>query len=162
MHLFLHLKNFHIYHLILFFIFCIIVNSNYSLYYFNYSLYCIFHFLLLYLSLYNYRKILYIIYFFYGLGMDIFWLNEIGPHLFTFMLILAVVNKSRKYLTNLSAFKIYIFILFLQLLMILVEKFISYILFSNPFDSMFFLKISIISIILSYPIFILFSKIDKI
>jgi len=94
--------------------------------------------------------------------MDIFWLNEIGPHLFTFMLILAVVNKSRKYLTNLSAFKIYIFILFLQLLMILVEKFISYILFSNPFDSMFFLKISIISIILSYPIFILFSKIDKI
>ena len=158
---FLHLKPFYIYNIILIISFSLIVSSNQEFPYLYISLYCIFHFLLIYLALYHFRITLYFIYFFYGLGLDILWLNEIGPHLLVFVFILVIIKFTQKYLYKLSSLKIYFFLLLAQLSMIFLEKIFSYILFSFKSDSILLIKIIIFSIILSFPIFFLFSKIDE-
>lgn len=157
----LHLKPIYIYNIILVIAFSLIVNSNQEFSYLYISLYCIFHFLLIYLALYHYRISLYFIYFLYGLGLDILWLNEIGPHLLVFMFILFILKSTQKYLYNLSSLKIYVFLLFSQLFMILLENILLHMLFNFESDSIFLIKIMIFSLILSYPIFLLFSKIDE-
>ena len=159
---FLHLKSFYVYNLLLIFIFSIIVNDNQSLSFLYSGFYCVFNYLIVYLGIYYYNKILYIIYFFYGLGLDIFWLNEIGPHLLVFLSFLAFSKFIVKYLHNLSYFKIYIVLLILQLSMINFEMLISYILFNFEFNSNYIFQLFITSFLLSVPIFIIFSKIDKI
>lgn len=159
---FLHLKSFYVYNLLLIFIFSIIVNDNQSLSFLYSGFYCVFNYLIIYLGIYYYNKILYIIYFFYGLGLDILWLNEIGPHLLVFLLFLVFSKFIVKYLYNLSSFKIYIVLLILQLSMINFEMLISYILFNFEFNLNHIFQLFIISFLLSVPIFIIFSKIDKI
>ena len=161
MRLLLHLNSFHVYNLLLVILFSIIVNDNNSFSLIYSSFYCTFHFFLIYLGLYYYRKLLYLIYFLYGLGLDLLWLNQIGPHLLVFMFVLVLFNLSSKYLYNLDSFKIYIVLLILQLFMISIEIFFSYLLFGYNFDSTYFIQIIILSLILSFPIFLIFSKIDQ-
>ena len=79
MRFFLHPKPFYIYNIILVILFSLIINPNKDILIIYYTFYCIFHFVLIYLGVYYFNKILYFIYFFYGLGLDILWLNEIGP-----------------------------------------------------------------------------------
>ena len=162
MQLFFNLKSFHIYNLILIILFCILVNPNNDLYIIYYSLYSVFHFLIIYLSVYHYKNILYPIYFFYGLGIDLLWFNEIGPHLLNFLFVLFFINLFRKYLYNLNSFKTYSVLLVILLLMILNESMISSILFDFDLKFIFMIQILVLSIILSFPIFIIFSKIDRI
>ena len=159
---FFHLQSFQIYNILLFILFCIIVNPNSSLYLLYYSLYVLFHFILIYLCIYHFKKVLYYIYFLYGLSLDILWFNEIGPHLICFMSILFFTNLFRKYLYNLNSLKTYILLICLLVLMIFIELLSSNILFDLKINFFFIMQISIISIFLSFPIFIFFSKIDKI
>ncbi len=158
----LSIKPFYIYNIILFVTFCFIVNPTNDLYILNYLFYCFFHFLLIYLALYYYRISLYIIYFFYGLCIDVLWFNEIGPHLLIFLLVLLLLNFINKYLYNFSSFKIYLFLLFLQISMIFLELLVLNMLFNYQANLNLTIKIIFISLILSYPIFLLFSKIDRI
>ena len=157
----LHLNSFQVYNLLLIVFFSIIVNDNNSFSLIYSSFYCTFHFFLIYLGLYYYRKLLYLIYFLYGLGLDLLWLNEIGPHLLVFMFILVFFNLTSKHLYNLNSFKIYIVLLILQLFMISIEIFFSYLLFGFNFDLTYLFQIIILSLILSFPIFLIFSKIDQ-
>ena len=157
----LHLNSFYIYNILLIIIFSIIVNDNNSFSLIYSIFYIFFHFLLIYLGVYYYRTNLYIIYFFYGLSLDILWLNEIGPHLITFLLILFFFNKVSKYLYDLSPFKIYIILLIIQMLMITFEIFTSYIFFGSSYELIYLMQLFILSLLLSFPIFLLFSKIDK-
>jgi hypothetical protein len=159
---FFKLKPFHIYNIILFILFSLIVNKNQNLIILYYSIYSAFHILLIYLGIYHYRSILFIIYFLYGLILDILLFNEIGPHLLVFMITLIFLKLLLKYLYGLNSFKIYILLIFMQSLMIFSEIFLGYIFFDFKFDFIFFIKIIILCMILSYPIFILFSKIDQI
>ena len=46
--------------------------------------------------------------------------------------------------------------------MIFIELFLSFILFSYPINLFFMIKVFILSLVLSYPLFIIFSKIDLI
>ena len=91
----LRLNAFYIYNLLLIFIFSFIVNSNNSFSLIYTSLYCVFHFLIIYLGIYYYRNALYFIFFLYGLGLDVLWLNEIGPHLIVFMFMLVFFNLTK-------------------------------------------------------------------
>ena len=157
----MHLNSFYIYNLLLVVFFSIIVNDDQSFSLIYSSFYCIFHFLLIYLGVYYYRKYLYLIFFLYGLGLDLLWLNEIGPHLLVFMSVLVFFNLSSKYLYNLDSFQIYIILLVLQIFMISIEIFLSYLLFGFNFDFTYLIQIIILSMILSFPIFLIFSKIDQ-
>ena len=162
MQLFLHPKPFYLYNIILFVLFCILANSSGNFEIIFISLYCIFHLLLIYLAVYHFRKMNYLIFFLYGLVLDLLWFNEIGPHLLVFMMSIIIINILLKYLSNFNSFRIYIFLLTFQILMILFEIFFSYIIISVKSDLMYFVNIVILSLILSYPCFLFFSKIDKI
>ena len=91
-----------------------------------------------------------------------FWINEIGPHLITFMFALSIFYLTFKYLNNLRKLNVYLMLLMTQITMILFEMFISQMMFGFSFNLSYFLKIALLSIIFSYPIFIIFSKIDRV
>ena len=161
MHL-LQINSFVIYNILLIIFFSLTANALSSYPIINIAFYGIFHFLLIYVGVYYYRKMLYFLYFVYGLFLDIFWINEIGPHLISFISILLFFNLIFKYLYNLNSLKIYMFLLLMQIMMIFFELLIAQILFDYYLDFDYFLKNILFSIILSYPIFIIFSKIDLI
>ena len=156
----LHLNSFKIYNIFLIFIFSIIISNNLPIL-LSTSFYCIFYLFIIYLGIYHYQKSLFFIFFIYGLLLDILLLNEIGPHLLVFSFILLFFKFSLKFLYNLSSIKVYFFIIILQILMIFMQMILSYLFFSINIDFMSFFEIVILTLVLSYPIFLFFSKIDK-
>ena len=154
-------NSFIIYNFLLIIFFSLTVNGLPLLPIVNIIFYSIFHFLIIYLGIFYHRKKLYLIYFLYGLGLDLFWINEIGPHLITFMFALSIFYLTFKYLNNLTKLNVYLMLLMTQITMILFEMFISQMMFGFSFNLSYFLKIALLSIIFSYPIFIIFSRIDR-
>ena len=161
MHLSKYFNSFIIYNIFLIIFFSLTVNGLPIFPIVNKIFYSIFHFLIIYLGIYYYRKKLYLIYFLYGLGFDLFWINEIGPHLIVFMMALMIFYLTFKYLNNLRKMNIYLMLLITQITMILFEMIISQLMFGFSFNLNYFLEIAFLSIIFSYPVFIIFSKIDK-
>ena len=156
-----YLSSFIYYNLILFLLFSLSVSSIESFSIINLISYIFLHFVIVYLGLYYYRRTLYTIYFLYGLGIDILLINQIGPHLFIFMTLLFFFYLTKKYFNYFSPLKIYFLILFIQLLTILLEMLLTNLLFDYDFNLDKYLIILFISIISSYPIFFIFSKIDN-
>ena len=156
----MHLNSFKIFNVFLIFIFSVVVNNNLpSL--LSTSFYCIFYLFIIYLGIYYHKKSLFLIYFIYGLLLDILLLNEIGPHLLVFICTLFFLNYFLRFLYNLSSTKVYLFIIFLQILMIFIQMMISYLLFDIFFNFMYFIEIILLVLVLSYPIFLFFSKLDQ-
>ena len=108
------------------------------------------------------EKVFILFFFLYGLGLDLLWINEIGPHLLTFVFLLLILQFFKKYIINFNYLRIYFFLILLQILMIFIEIFLTFILFSNPMNLFFMIKLFILSLVLSYPLFLIFSKIDLI
>ena len=78
------------------------------------------------------------------------------------MLYLIFVNFNIKYLYSLSSIKVYILIIILQFILVTLEMVITQVLFKINIDLVSYIKIIIFTIIFSYPLFILFLRIDKI
>ena len=156
-----YLVPFTYYNLILIILFSLSVSSIESFSIINSISYIFLHFVIIYLGLYYYRRTLYSIYFLYGLGIDILLINQIGPHLFIFMTLLFFFYLTKKYYIYLSSQRIFLFILFIQILIILLEMLLTDFFFDYDFNSDKYLKFVLISIISSYPIFFIFSKIDN-
>ena len=156
-----YLVPFTYYNLILIILFSLSVSSIESFSIINSISYIFLHFVIIYLGLYYYRRTLYSIYFLYGLGIDILLINQIGPHLFIFMTLLFFFNLTKKYFIYLSSQRIYLLILLIQLLIILLEMLLTSFFFDYDFNLDKYLKFIFISIISSYPIFYIFSKIDN-
>jgi len=150
-----------IYNFLLIIFFSLTVNGLPLLPIVNIIFYSIFHFLIIYLGIFYYRMNLYLVFFLYGLGLDLFLINEIGPHLIVFILTLIIFYLTFKYLNNLRKLNIYLMLLITQMIMIFFEMIISQLMFGLSFHLNNFLEIVFLSIILSYPIFIIFSKIDR-
>ena len=108
------------------------------------------------------EKVFILFFFLYGLGLDLLWINEIGPHLLTFVFLLLILQFFKKYIINFNYLRIYFFLILLQILMIFIEIFLTFILFNNPINLLFMIKLFVLSLVLSYPLFIIFSKIDLI
>ena len=161
MHLSQYYNSFIIYNILLIIFFSLTVNGVPLFPILNIIFYSIFHFLIIYLGIYYYKLKLYIIYFLYGLGLDFFLLNEFGPPLIVFMLVLIIFYSTFKYLNNLKTLNMYLILLVTQITIILFEKIISQLMFGFYFNLNDFLEIAIFSIILSYPVFYIFSKIDR-
>ena len=161
MHLSKYFNPFIIYNILLIIFFSLTVNGMPLFPILNIICYSIFHFLIIYLGIYYYRKKLYLIFSLYVLGLDLFWINEIGPHLITFMFALSIFYLTFKYLNNLRKLNIYLMLLITQMTMICFEMIISQLMFGFSFHLNNFLEIAFLSIIFSYPVFIIFSKIDK-
>ena len=150
-----------IYHCILFFSFSLSVNYFLNLEIVNYIAYVCFHLTLIYLFFYFFHFLLYFIIFLYGIFFDIFLINNISPHLITFMLFVLLFYFTKKYLLNLSSINISYIIIISTLMMFFLELFIANLLFNYPINYENFLWIFITFIIIFYPTLLLFSKIDK-
>ena len=155
-----YLAPFTYYNLILIILFSLSVGSIESFSIINSISYIFLHFVIIYLGLYYYRRTLYSIYFLYGLGIDILLINQIGPHLFIFMTLLFFFYLTKKYFIYLSSQRIFLLILFIQILIILLEMLLTDFFFDYDFNLDKYLKFIFISLIFSYPIFYIFSKID--
>ena len=107
-------NSFIIYNILLIIFFSLTVNGFPFFPIVNIIFYTIFHFLIIYLGIYYYRKKLYLLYFLYGLGLDLFLINEIGPHLIVLMLALIIFYLTFKYLNNLRKLNIYLMLLIAQ------------------------------------------------
>ena len=156
-----YLNAFLVYNILLIFLFSLSINYIQHLVIINLISYTLLHFLLIYLCLNYFRKTLYLVFFLYGLGIDILLLNQIGRHLLFFMLLLIFFRFTKKSFNRLNPKKIYISILFLQIIILLFEKIFAYFVFGYDFNLYSYFNLVVISFILSYPIFFLFSKIDR-
>ncbi len=150
-----------IYHCILFFSFSLSVNYFVNLEIINYFAYVCFHLTLIYLFFYFFHFALIFLTFLYGIFFDIFLVDNISPHLITFLIFSVLFYFARKYLFNLSSIKISYIIIILSLLMFFSEALIANLLFNYPINYENFIWIFITFIIIFYPTLLLFSKIDK-
>ena len=123
--------------------------------------YSIFHFIVIYLSLYYHRNILYFIFFLFGLSMDLLFMNSIGPHLLVFMILLFSIKRIKKYINNFESTKIYFIILLIQIIILFLEMIISHYFYQYYFDHILYSKLLLISLFISYPLLLIFSKIDE-
>ena len=150
------------YNIILLILFSLTVNYIESFSIINSISYSCLHLVIIYLSLYYFRKILYLVFFIIGLGTDLLLINQIGPHIFIFVFILFFFDRLKKYFIHLNSLKVYSFILIIHAFMVFFEMITSNLLFNYSFNTTAFVQLIFISLIFSFPIFLLFSKIDKI
>ena len=127
----------------------------------NFITYLFIHILLIYMGIYHFKIILYFVYFIAGIIFDISLLNEIGPHIFTFMILILILSKLQRFIIILSSRKAFILIIIILSLSLICEMFLSLILFKFNFDIFYLLKSIFTSILISYPVFYIFNKIDK-
>ena len=127
----------------------------------NFIVYLFIHFLLIYLAIYHFTTILYYICFFLGIIIDIFLLNEIGTHIISFMLLILLIHKLKKYINSLSSIKIYFIIIVIVFFALLFEKLVTALLFNINFEVFYFIKSIFFILIISYPAFYIFNKIDQ-
>ena len=156
-----YLNSFFYFNIFLLFLFSLSVNSIESFTIINSVAYAFFHFSIIYLGLYYFRKLLFFIFFIYGLGFDLLLIFQIGPHLFIFMIMLVFFSQIKKYLQFLSSIKIYLVIIVVQIFMIFFEMIISDWFFNYKFDFYVFFELIIVSLLISYPVFFIFAKIDN-
>ena len=150
-----------IYHCILFFSFSLSVNYFLNLEIVNYLGYVFFHMTLIYLFFYFFHFSLIFVTFLYAIFFDIFLVDNISPHLITFLIFVLLFYSSKKYLLNLSSIKVSYIIIMLTLIMFVLEAFIASLLFNYSINYKNFLWIFITFNIIFYPTLVVFSKIDK-
>ena len=156
-----YLVPFTYYNLILLLLFSLSVELVESFQFINSVAYILFHYVIIYLGLYYYRNILYVIYFLYGLGIDLLLINQIGTHLPVFMVLLVFFRQTKKYFRILDSKKIYLAIFLIQIITIFIEMMITFWFFGYSFDLYLYLKYILISLLISYPIFFIFIRIDS-
>ena len=127
----------------------------------NFITYLFIHILLIYMGIYYFKITMYFVYFIAGIIFDIFLLIEIGPHVFTFMILILVLKKLQRFIIILSSKKTFILIIIILLLSLICEMFLSLILFNFSFDMFYLLKSTLTSLLISYPVFYIFNKIDR-
>ena len=149
------------YHSILFLSFSISLNNVIEFEYVNLFFYVLAHLLIIYLCFYYFHFFLYFVFFFYGVFFDIFLLNNIGPHLLVFIFLLVIISFLKKFLFNLSSIKIFYVIIVLMFLIFLFEMIFADIILNYNFDYYKYIKLCIIGAIIISPVFLLFSKIDR-
>jgi len=150
-----------IYHIILFFSFSLTVNYFVELKIVNFIAYVLFHLTLIYFIFYFFHFTLYFIFFLYAVLFDIFLINNIGPHIISFLIFLTTFQLLKKFLLNFSPFKISYIIIIISFIMFIIESFISKILYNYPINYNDLGILFLISVLMFLPSLYMFSKIDK-
>ncbi len=150
-----------IYHIILFFSFSLTVNYFVELKIVNFIAYALFHLTLIYFIFYFFHFTLYFIFFLYGVLFDIYLINNMGPHIISFLIFLTSFQFLKKFLLNFSSFKISYIIIIIVFIMFVIESFISRILYNYPINYNDLGLLFLISVLMFLPSLYMFSKIDK-
>ncbi len=150
-----------IYNSILFFSFSLSVNYFIDFEIVNYAAYVLFHLTLVYLVFYFFNFYLIVLSFLYGIFFDVFLIDNISPHLISFLIFVALFYFTKKYLLNLSSNKVSFLIIFITLSMFFFESIIANLQFNYPINFENLFRLFTTTIILFFPSLLIFSKIDK-
>ena len=150
-----------IYNCILFFSFSLSVNYFIDFEIVNYAAYVLFHLTLVYLVFYFFNFYLIVLSFLYGIFFDVFLIDNISPHLISFLIFVALFYFTKKYLLNLSSNKVSFLIIFITLSMFFFESIIANLQFNYPINFENLFRLFTTTIILFFPSLLIFSKIDK-
>ena len=150
-----------IYHCILFFSFSLSVNYFVDLEIINFLAYVLFHLTLIYLVFYYFHFSLIFLYFLYGIFLDVFLIDNISPHLISFLIFVVLFYFTKKYILNLSSNTISYLIISLTLIMFISEVLIAKFQYNYPINYENLGWLFITSIIIFFPSLLVFSKIDK-
>ena len=150
-----------IYNFILFFSFSLSVNYFVDFEIVNYIAYVLFHLTLVYLVFYFFKFYLIFLSFLYGIFFDVFLIDNISPHLISFLIFVALFYFTKKYLLNLSSNKVSFLIICITLSMFFFEAIIANLQFNYPLNFENLIRLFTITIILFFPSLLIFSKIDK-
>ena len=150
-----------IYNIVLFFSFSLSVNYFVDFEIVNYLAYVLFHLTLVYLVFYFFNFYLIFVSFLYGIFFDIFLIDNISPHLISFLIFVILFYFIKKYLLNLSSNKISFLIIFITFTMFLSEAIIANLQFNYPINFNNLVWLFATTIILFLPSSLIFSKIDK-
>ena len=149
------------YNLFLLIYFSISVNTFVNIENINIIFYIFFHLTFFYFLFYHYHYSLYFLGFIYGILFDIFFINEIGSHLLSFIILIFTYNLFKKFLFLLSFYQIYIFI-YITLITILFFEGIFAFLFNNIyFTYLQMTKYIIISLLIYIPSIFSFYRLDR-
>ena len=152
---------FFVYNLFLLLSFSVSVNTLVNIQTINLLFYVFFHLTFIYFLFYYYNYTIFFLAFFYGVLFDIFLLNEIGPHLLSFIIIIFIFNIFKKFLFLLSPYQISITI-FISLIGILFFDLIFAFIFNNIYFSFsLFMQYILISLVIFIPTIFLFNKLEK-
>ena len=89
----------------------------------NFLMYLFIHILLIYLGIYHFKTTLYFVFFITGIIFDISLLNEIGPHILTFMMLILLLSQLQRFIVLLSSNMIFFIIIFILYLFLICEMF---------------------------------------
>ena len=150
-----------IYNCILFFSFSLSVNYFVDFEIVNYIAYVLFHLTLVYLVFYFFNFYLIFLSFLYGIFFDVFLIDNISPHLISFLIFVALFYFTKKYLLNLSSNKVSFLIIFITLSLFFFEAIIANLQFNYHINFENLFRLFTTTIILFFPSLLIFSKIDK-
>ena len=135
--------------------------NSFNFFYIDLLLYTALHILFVFYCFYDDFKINYLSIFIIGFSLDIFLVNEFGPHLITFMFFYLFINKIKYIFIN----KGFLFLIPLNILLVLIilvfEKLFLWIVYNYKFNAFILFESIIISIILSYPIYFFLNMIKN-
>ena len=149
-----------LYLFIIFFILILSINS-FTNTYIEVIFYVILHILFVLYSFYGDFKLNYFIVFIIGFSLDIFLINNFGPHLLTFMFFYLLINKVYKYFINQGQLIIVLSNLLFVLLLFIMEKALIYFVYGLNINFYNLLQCIIFSTILFYPIYLILNKIKS-
>ena len=150
-----------IYHIILFLSFSLSVNYFVDLKFINYLAYVFFHLTLIYLVFYYFNFVLFFISFLYGIFFDFFLIDNISPHLISFLIFIFLFSFKKKYLLNFSSTQISFIIIITTFFMFIAESIIANMLFNYSINIENLGWLFLTTIIIFFPFLILFSIINK-
>ena len=156
-----HLSAFKIYIFLLVISLSILISGLSDFYIINFVPYLFIHLLLIYIAIYHFRTIYYLIFFVIGIILDIFIINEIGPHIIVFMLSVPLLKRSRKLISTLSPLKIFFLIVIFLIIALIFEIILSILLFNIHQPINYLLNSIFVAFLISYPVFYFFNKIDR-
>ena len=149
-----------LYLFIIFIILFLSINS-FTNTYFEVILYVILHIIFVLYSFYDDFKLNYFIVFIIGFALDLFLINNFGPHLLTFMFFYLLINKINKYFINQKQTIVILSNLFFVLLILLAEKSLIYFVYGLNINFYNLLQCIIFSTILFYPIYLILNIIKS-
>ena len=149
-----------IYFLIIFFVLFLSINP-FSNIYIELVFYVTLHIIFILYSFYDDFKLNYFIVFFIGFVLDLFLINNFGPHLLAFMFFYLLLRKIRKFFINQKQSIIILSNLLSVFLILLAEKVLVYLIYSFNINFHTLLQCIIFSTILFYPIYLILNIIKS-
>jgi len=149
-----------IYILLIFFV-LFVTTQSYSFLFIDLAFYVTLHILFILCSFYKEFEINYLIVFIIGFVLDLFLVNEFGPHLIVFMFFYFIIRKTRNIFINQNFSMLLLINLFFLLGILFLEKFFWFLIYDYKINYYILLQSLIISIILFYPIYLLMDYIKN-